>query len=76
MKGLRQDLLNFIGHRIVVAMQEIKPKLLDDVCSKEQGECAEQEAIYLVGLSDGLALAELLSVGRQGDLKCSKAGEL
>ena len=68
MKGhFRQDLLNFIGHRIVTAMREIKPKLLDDVCSKDEEACAEQEAIYLMGLSDGLALATILPIERCGE---------
>lgn len=67
MKRLKQDLLDFIGRRIIVAMHEIKPKLLDDTCIQEEIACAEQEAIYLIGIADGLVLAELLSVGKHSD---------
>ena len=67
MKGLKQDLLDFIGRRIVTAMKFIKPKLLSDVCSKEEEACAEQEAVYLMGLSDGMVLASLLPLERYGE---------
>lgn len=68
MKGLdlRQDLINYIGCRILVAHRDITPKLLDDVCSNDEEACAEQEAIYLISLVDGLALAELLPTGKSG----------
>ena len=73
MKGhFRQDLLNFIGHRIVTAMREIKPKLLDEVCSKEEEAYAEQEAIYLRGLSDGLALATIFPLEKRGETSCKE----
>ena len=51
----------------VAAMRGIKPKLGGNGSSEEE-RCAEQEAIYLIGLSDGLAFAELmaLSVNERG----------
>jgi hypothetical protein len=60
-RNVRQDLINFIGSRIVAAMRGIKPKLGGNSSSEEES-CAEQEAVYLIGLSDGLALAELMAV--------------
>jgi|GEM_PF-5392717 len=63
---LQQDLLNFIGRRVLIAHRAIKPKLLNNVCGKGEEACAEQEAAYLVGLADGLALADLVSVSRRG----------
>lgn len=74
MMGLRQDLLDFIGRRIVAAMKNIKPKFLSDVCNREEEACAEQEAIYLIGLADGMTLAEILSVERN-DAECFKAND-
>lgn len=66
-QGFQNDLINFIGRRVVAAYREIKPKLMS---SGEEDACAEQEAIYLMGVSDGMALAELLTTGRQGDENC------
>jgi hypothetical protein len=65
-KGFQQDLINFIGHRVVTAYREIKPKLLLATSGDEEA-CAKQEAVYLMGLADGLALAELLTIRKQGD---------
>lgn len=64
---LHKDLINYIGRRVLVAYRDIKPKLLDDVCSRAEESCAEQEAVYLIGLADGLVLADLFSAGKLGD---------
>lgn len=61
MSEFRKDLLDFIGRRIVVAMREIKPKLLAGVSGLGEEECAEQEGVYLIGLLDGLNLAGVLA---------------
>jgi hypothetical protein len=76
MNEFKKDLLDFIGRQIVVAMREIKPVLMGDIHSKEEEECAKQEAIYIAGLLDGMVLAELLAGYRKGETRCSKGNGL
>jgi len=60
------DLVNFIGRRIKVANKTIRPRLeataeTDDLSAEEAdnfNESIEQEAIYLIGLADGLELSQ------------------
>lgn len=67
--SFQKDLRDYIGRRIVAAMREIKPELaIDDGDNKDEKECAEQEAVYLIGFADGLSFGELLT-GKSADCK-------
>ncbi|CVK18411.1 hypothetical protein [Sporomusa sphaeroides] len=76
MSSFKKDLLDFIGRRVVAGMSEIKPNLMGNVHSKEEETCAEQEAAYLVGLSDGVVLAKWLFGCRAGGEPCFKVDDL
>ena len=72
MNKLLQDLITFIGRRVVTANQVIRPKIgaveKQDGLSQEEiaavEESIEQEAIYLIGLADGMELARYINLSR------------
>lgn len=73
MNEFLDDLVTFIGRRIRVAHEIIRPRLAapvahDHLSQEEIAAVAasiEQEAIYLIGLADGLELARYINVGKQ-----------
>jgi len=68
MNQFLQDLLTFVGRRIITAHRVVRPNLdkVEDQNNLSPEELAnikegiEREAIYLIGLADGLELARYI----------------